>query len=641
MSGFVAVLATGEAAPAAAATVRRRTEALRYRAPDGSRTWQDARIALGHARLATGCPRLDAPQPVALGDRLRLAGDVRVDAQADLRRALAARDERVAAGAPDALLVLHAYRALGERCVEHLLGDFAFALWDADRQRLLLARDRFGVRPLYWCESGGRLLASNTLAALRAARAAPDAPDDVLRDDAPACEDSLDDGAVADFLMFGYAREPDATAFARIRRLPPAHLLTATPGTAAGGHRVAIRRYWDLPLGAPIRCRDPREHVERFRTLLDAAVSDRLRGGPTVVMMSGGLDSTSVAASASALRARTAGPDVRACTLVHDGLLADDEARYAGEVAAALGIEATTIPVDDGAAFPGAGALRAAPEPSEDPVPASDVARLRAAAGDARVVLTGQGGDPGLAVARGWWLHALRRGRPDHVVADALLARRLRGRLPPLYVRTHLERRRGERHAHPPGPPFPPWLAPALVERLHLRARFAAAVAVAPAPDCARPEAHADLRSPAWARLFEDHDAGTSGLALDVRHPFFDARLLEFLLRLPPVPWCLDKALLREAMRGRLPEVVRLRPKCAVAGHPARERLRAGGVPALPRRAVRALARYVDIPRYLALAANVDRLRPGEIGLVTRPLGLALWLERSFADAHGAIHGPH
>ena len=174
-------------------------------------------------------------------------------------------------GADDAELILAAYAAWGERFLDRVAGDFAFVLWDARHARLLCACDQIGVVPLA-LRATRRSTARGVLA-----RASPPAPG--------VCSDALDEQAVADFLLTGQAGSFGTTAFAAIRRLPPAHAMRWSDG------RLQLRRYWEAPEFEPLlRLPAPAEYAARFRQLLEQAVADRIDPGPLTTHLSGGMD---------------------------------------------------------------------------------------------------------------------------------------------------------------------------------------------------------------------------------------------------------------------------------------------------------------------------------------------------------------
>ena len=209
----------------------------------------------------------------------------------------------------DAHLILHAYHAWGDDCVDHLLGDFAFAIWDQRSRRLFCARDHFGVKPFFYARTGEGLVFSNTLDCVR---------------QHPEVRRTLNQLAVGDFLLFGWNLDPATTTFDDIKRLPAAHTLTWEAGV------VRIRRYWTVPTDGRIRYRRSQEYVDHFTDVLRGAVGDRLRIDNVGVWMSGGLDSTAIAATAHQVLAERGAPfEVRGHTIVYDTLIPDDERRFA------------------------------------------------------------------------------------------------------------------------------------------------------------------------------------------------------------------------------------------------------------------------------------------------------------------------
>ncbi len=142
--------------------------------------------------------------------------------------------------------------------MERLSGDFAFAIWDGPQQRLFCARDQFGVVPFFYATIGKSLIFSNTLNCLRLH---------------PEVSDRLNEGAIADFLLFSMNMDMATTTFfADIQKLPPAHTLIWSEG------EVRVRRYWQLPEAVEyLRYQRPEEYVEQFRELFERSVASRLR----------------------------------------------------------------------------------------------------------------------------------------------------------------------------------------------------------------------------------------------------------------------------------------------------------------------------------------------------------------------------
>ena len=249
------------------------------RGPDGTHTWSGDRITLGHGALHA--------TPEAVGEQMPLAdpltgnvivADVRLDNRPELLTELGA-DGQDASQIGDGRLLLDAYRTWGEDCVDHLLGDFAFAIWDERRHQLFLARDHFGAKPLTY-HSSEHLFAFASDS--RSVIGLEDVPGTINRD------------RVFDFLV-GATEWGDTTStfFAAVHRLAPAHTSTITDTSER------VRRYWNLPEPTPLRLRSDAEYEEAAREVLGLAVACRLRGEDAAgVLLSGGIDSASVTSMA-------------------------------------------------------------------------------------------------------------------------------------------------------------------------------------------------------------------------------------------------------------------------------------------------------------------------------------------------------
>lgn len=603
MSGFVAIL-HGDGSPCDVAVLLQLTDFLAFRGPDARQVWTEGHVGLGHALLRMTREAEHERQPLSLDQKVWIAADARVDARKELVDALARESGSgvpISTDAPDAELILHAYLAWGESCVDHLLGDFAFVIWDALKQRLFAARDHFGVKPLFYAKAGSTLVVSNTLDCIR---------------QHPAISDRLDDLAIADFLLFDATAEPGVTAFADIRRVPPAHVLTSER------EEISTHRYWELSVNEPVHYRRDSDYPERFSQLLDTAVADRLRGEDAGILMSGGLDSTTVAASAKRILARSGKTNgLRVYTEVFDRLIPHEERRYATLVAEFLKIPIEYQVSDDARIFQLADCH--APEPVHAAWPDFSTNQLRQASFHSRLVLTGFGADPALSsLLSGHLRELLRKRQFRRALSDAMQYLGAEGRLSRLYIRTRL-RRWFPSKTHMPW--FPEWLNPDLDQRFQLRRRWEESASDTPLTTGVRPLAQEAVAEPMWASLFEAFDSGTTHIPIAVGHPFFDLRLVNFLLALPTVPWCCDKELLRRAARKVLPEAVRLRRKSPLPAEP---------LPALLRRPESAWVDRFEPVAGLEQYVIQSRL-PGVFGtkdawtawINLRPLSLNFWLQ--------------
>lgn len=432
MSGIVGIVNL-DGAPVSRELLQGLTEYMIYRGPDAQELWVDSHVGFGHAMLRTTIESQQERQPLSL-DSLWITADARVDGRWELIEKLSGKGSEVSKNTPDAELVLKAYQVWGPDCVNHLLGDFAFAIWDASKQRLFCARDHFGVKPFYYARIGSTFVFSNTLNCVRLH---------------PGVRDELNDLAIADFLVFGSNQEVDTTAFADIQRLPAAHCLMVEMSQA----RTVPRRYWTLPVDGYIRYKRDEEYVEHFKELMRAAVGDRLRTDKVGVFMSGGMDSTTIAATARELRSEQSQPcDLRAYTISCEHLIPDRERYYSGLVAEKLGIGIHYHLSDDYKLFERWEQPELQqPEPIVNPRLASVVDLYKQVAAHSRVVLDGNGGDPVFysSGAYCYVVHMLKTLQWGGLVLDLVKYFRTHGRLPQPGVRSRVKKWLGMR------PPLP------------------------------------------------------------------------------------------------------------------------------------------------------------------------------------------
>jgi asparagine synthase (glutamine-hydrolysing) len=349
--------------------LERMIHSLRHRGPDGFGFYQDGPAGLAHARLsiidlATG------EQPIG-----NESGSVWVVFNGEIFNYVELREELLAAGhtfrtRSDTETIVHAYEEYGDRFLEKLNGQFAIALWDVERQRLILARDRVGIRPLYYCEDNGRLLFGSEIKALAAVSSQG------LRFDLR--------GLGQVFTFWGPVGEH--SVFAGVRCVPPGYMLCFEKGA-----RV-LHRYWDwsFPANAPPDLSFP-EAAAQLRALLIDSVRLQLRSDvPVGAYLSGGLDSSGVV---SLIRHYTSNP-VRTFSVAFEDAEFDESA-HQQEMVKYLGTEHTTVRCtlrDIGEQFPTLIRHTETPVVRTAPVPLMMLSGLVRQSGY-KVVLTGEGAD--------------------------------------------------------------------------------------------------------------------------------------------------------------------------------------------------------------------------------------------------------
>ena len=534
MSGFIGICNT-DGAPVDGPLLERLTRGLAVCGPERQAVWRDGAVAFGHALLAETFESEHECQPCSFDGQVWITADARVDGRAELISRLRAAGRVVSNDAPDVELILHAYHVWGEGCLEQLIGDFAFAMWDGRTQRLFCARDQLGQRPFYYALVGQCLLVSSALNCLRLH---------------PAVSDRLNEQAVGDFLLRWTNQDTGTTTFADIRQLPPAHMLVWDGA-------LRLRRYWAFPESfTPVRFKRETEYAEQFGALFQQAVGDRVRTDRVGAHLSGGMDSTSVVAAAhQALRERGAAFDLRGYTTVYRWLVNEEEGLYAVQVAEALGIPCEQLVAENFLTQePEAAPDWVHPEPCLIPNLVTEGEILRRTAAFSRVLLMGFGGDPLFYDDRSWWAQ-FSSANWGAAARDLWRAWSVYGCRPRLGIRSTLRRWTKRDDG---APALPAWLNPDFVRRAGLAERMR------------RLEAEDEsgcrtylrrMLAPYWTNLFRWSHPGFHGLPAQGLFPFFDLRLMEYVAATPPLPWRENKLLLREAMRGRLPETVRQRPK--------------------------------------------------------------------------------
>jgi asparagine synthase (glutamine-hydrolysing) len=243
---------------------------LMHRGQDGSGIWQEGAIGLGHQMLWTTPESLLEKLPMQCRAKVMTA-DARIDNRDELINTLELPDppEKIT----DCDLILAAYEQWGDRCPEYLLGDFAFAIWDQQKQQLFCARDHFGVKPFYYyCSERSFVFASEIKAILRH----PEVPK------------SLNETRIADYLVPMF-HDTKITSYQHIFRLPSAHY------SIVNSTGIQFHRYWQLDQSHNIQFNSDEEYEAEFRRIFTEAVRCRLRSAYAIGSeLSGGLDSSSI-----------------------------------------------------------------------------------------------------------------------------------------------------------------------------------------------------------------------------------------------------------------------------------------------------------------------------------------------------------
>ncbi len=538
--------------------------ALHHRGPDGQGLWIDGAIALGHARLSI-IDLAGGAQPMGNEDgRIQVVFNGEIFNYVELRERLVAQGHRFAT-ASDTEVLVHLYEQHGEAFVEHLNGQFAIALWDGVRRRLVLARDRVGIRPLYFTWVQGRLAFASEIKALFALR-------DVPRRLDPA-------GLASVFSLWSVL--PPGTVFEGVQTLAPGELMVVDQsGTRS-------HRFWDWPFAAAMQSPAPNWSDDRWadelRQLLADAVRLQLRADvPVGAYLSGGLDSSVI----TTLVRRDARASLRSFSLTFDDP-EFDEREHQQALAQHLGCDHSAIevtPADIAAAF--ARMVRHA----ESPVVRTAAVPMMLLADSVRragykVVLTGEGADEALGGYDIFKEAAVRRfvaREPGSRWRGALL-RRLYPYLThsPAAGRAMTMAYFGNGRERPNAPGFAHAMRIAATQRtlaffrVDWRERMAAfepekalaawaPIDLAQWPPLARDqylEAHTLMSG---YLLSSQGDRVAMAASIEARFPFLDHRVLEFACRMPArLKLCglREKVLLRRAFAADLPASIARRSK--------------------------------------------------------------------------------
>jgi asparagine synthase (glutamine-hydrolysing) len=536
----------------------RMRDVVAHRGPDDAGEYHDEHAALGHRRLSI-VDLAAGHQPLSNENgSVWIVFNGEIYNHADVRPTLESAGH-VYRTRSDTETIIHAYEQWGDSCVEHLRGMFAFAIWDGPRRRLLLTRDRLGVKPLYWARAGSRLLFGSEIKSILESG--------LIRAEA-------DESRLPELLSTRYLSGAE-TLFKGIHRLLPGHTLVFEQG------QITIGEYWDIPAG---RCNErlaaisDQEAVQQFRERLEQSVRIRLMADvPLGMFLSGGLDSSAIAALMAGMIDR---PLQTFSVAFRDR--AYSELDYARQVSTAIKADAHEIVIDEQDFF---GALPRLiwheDEPIAHPssVPLYFVSEL--ARQHVKVVLTGEGSDELLAGYAKYpkalvnWRAAAAYGVLPHPlrswIADSVVP------LLPHAIARYARRSFVSMERTPEAMFFDNFAAIGLA---HQRDLLAARFAGSSAADAYGPSRHyfdalngdstvldrllyADLKT-YLVELLMKQDQMSMAASIESRVPFLDHKLVEFAASLPPrlkLRGFTTKWILREAVRSILPAEILSRPK--------------------------------------------------------------------------------
>ena len=537
-------------------------DVIRHRGPDDEGLFIDGAVGLGHRRLSI-VDVAAGHQPMTNEDRtLHITYNGEIYNHADFREQLEALGH-VYQTHCDTETILHLYEEHGAACVEHLRGMFAFAIWDQRRRELFIARDRLGVKPLYYAHSadGSLFFGSEIKAVLASGAVKPE----------------LNFAALPDYLA-NHATSGDETLFRGIKRLLPGHTMLWRDG------KIEINRYWDVSFAkldtADGNKRSDQDYIAEWSELFRHAVRLRLMADvPLGMFLSGGIDSSAIAAVMSGMVSEP----IKTFSVAFKEREAN-ELEYARLVSDAYQTNHHEIVVSPEEFF------RALPtmvwhedEPLAHPSSVALYFVSRLAAQHVKVVLTGEGSDELLAGYARYrkTIYNLALGARYHGMMPASIRNLVRNRIDGLGVKSKVRQklRRTFLSLQPDIESiyfdnfavFPRALQPQLMSQ-ETQARSGA---IDPYAGVRRVLGDTDAQSLLDRLLYADiktylhellmkQDQMSMAASIESRVPFLDHKLVEFTSSLPErlkLRGWTTKYILRQSMKGVLPEKILSRPK--------------------------------------------------------------------------------
>ena len=558
MCGIAGIIHPNPDRPVDPALVERMRDALVHRGPDGAGVWTGRGIGLGHRRLAI-IDLAGSPQPMASADgRCVIVFNGEIYNFRELRRELQGAGH-VFRTAGDTEVILAAYAQWGTGCLDRLDGMFAFALYDSARQQVLLARDRLGVKPLYYAPLGdGSIAFASEMKGLLAH---------------PLLARRISAQAVDAFLAFGYV--PDSHAILEgVRKLPAGHFWLIEQGKAA----PAPQRWWDIDFTRRESASEA-ELAEELRRLMREAVQSRMVADvPLGAFLSGGVDSSSVVA----FMHEASSAKVQTCSIGFD-VVAVDETSYARRVAEQFGTDhhERIVGQDDFAAAGRLAAMFDEPFADASALPTWRVCQL--ARERVTVALSGDGADEAFAGYRRQVFHhheeRLRSLLPEALRASVFgtlgrlypkadwAPRPLRAKATLLGLAASGEEAYARSLGAMPHEQRAALYTPALASALagfRAEDEVVALMRDAPARSGLDRAQYADLKFWLPGDILTKVDRTSMAVSLEAREPLLDHRLIAFAARLPEamrVRGQTGKYLLKRSMEDRLPRDILYRPK--------------------------------------------------------------------------------
>lgn len=622
-------------------------QTLSHRGPDGIHLWCDESVGLGHCLLQTTPESRFERLPLRNASQtLVLTADARIDNRADLIAQLGL-ETSPSAVITDSALILAAYERWGEHCPEFLIGDFAFALWDATQQQLFCARDHFGVKPFFYYASEQLFAFASEIKALF---------------HLPEVPKVLNETRVADYLTL-MLFDPETTFYEQIRRLPPAHRMTVK------AHNLERSPYWSLDPNYELQLNSDRAYADQFREIFTEAVRCRLRSAyPVGTMLSGGIDSSSITCTAANLKQQTPTPTkLPTFSAVFNEITASDEQDFIKAVVNQYDTDNYSIQGDQMSPWTDYQQVMAQ---QDEPLFASNLHLNRALYQQAnqrsvRVLLDGFDGDVAVSHGIGYlrtlakagrWLKLFQEMRGfcnsyHHHFPTVYWSYIRKFGLEPLLKKTKLlqvfrkvntwaaQWKLAPESSTPT--PSEPWEIPLnqdFINRSSIHQRYRLLHRQRFGRQFSQRHGHiADVTSGLVSATLEVLDRAAAAHQLELRYPFWDKRLVEFCVSLPEEQkmqqgW--TRIIIRRGMEGLLPTTIQWRRGKGNLGMAFEHTLAKYGVDLLEKALQNpqpALKQFIDVHQVLNIYERWTNHQPQPNDSLTLWIvaNLALWLQHS------------
>ena len=517
-----------------------------HRGPDGTNIWPEDHVLLGHNALHTTTESLQEKLPYHDGTvNLTITADARIDNRDELLHGFGLDKQSLI---PDSRIILAAYVKWGEECVNRLLGDFSFVIWDPGKNQLFCVRDHLGVKPFHYFLSERLFAFSSEIRTLAMH---------------PSISREPNEGVIGEYLAAKFISKTE-TLFRDIQRLAPAHSMTITPET------VCIRRYWQPDFQHRLRYRNENDYVENFQEIFAKAITCRLRSHlPVSFELSGGLDSSSIVGMAHTIASAEQKNTFLVHSLIYPGL-ACNERNYIESVEKHLGIQVHYIDASQ-PRLPDWHKQVQETFTLPDPPNLSNSEPLleNVQQNNSRVLLSGIGGDEWFTGSDhiyldlllekdfGGFIHNFARNfRKNRIKTCKRMSASLVWPILPFPIRKKIMQRRRKT------PLYPSWISHDFAKKINLTERIFAGVPEPHVTNLAHAHCFSLFDTGYESIVLEKNDSQKALYQIEVRHPFLDRRVIDFALSLPNSAHLKNgdwKHLLRLTGKNYLPSLVRNR----------------------------------------------------------------------------------